>query len=149
MVSLFPVTVHVIFRRDDKVLLIRRFNTGYEDRKYSVPSGHVERGESIRQAAAREAKEEIGIELEPTHVRFAGVMHRKSDDERVDFFVEATQWQGEPANLEPHKCDELLWPPMGSLPSNLIPYVMSALQDRQHAGWFEEFGWNGDDIPAP
>ena len=49
MRSRFPVAVHLFFLRDDQILLLRRFNTGYEDGKYSVVAGHLERVKNTRQ----------------------------------------------------------------------------------------------------
>ena len=46
----FPVAVHILLRRDDEVLLVRRCNTGYEDGKLSVVAGHVEPGETVTRA---------------------------------------------------------------------------------------------------
>ena len=45
------------------VLLSRRYQTGWHDGEYSVPAGHVEAGETVTQAALREAREEVGLEL--------------------------------------------------------------------------------------
>ena len=101
----FPITVHLLFFRDNRVLLLRRFNTGYEDGNYSVPAGHLDGDEPIRMAAQREALEEIGVHIDLKDIAFANVMHRKSDDERVDFFVQIKEWDGEPFNAEPEKCD--------------------------------------------
>lgn len=36
----FPSAVHVFFLREEQVLLLRRFNTGYEDGNYSVVAAH-------------------------------------------------------------------------------------------------------------
>jgi ADP-ribose pyrophosphatase YjhB (NUDIX family) len=91
----FPLAVHIFFIRGGSVLLLRRFNTGYEDGNYSVPAGHLEGDETVVQAAIREAREEIGVELRPDEVAVVGTMHRKSGDERVDFFVVASVWTGE------------------------------------------------------
>ena len=142
MTRRFPVTVHMFFLRGGSVLLARRFNTGYEDGNYSVPAGHLDGDETVVQAAIRETREEIGIALEPHEVRIVGVMHRKSGDERVDFFVTIARWSGEPDNCEPGKCDELRWSPRDALPANTIPYIRRALENSERGAlWVEEYGW--------
>ena len=40
--KIIPASYAVLIK-DNKVLLVRRFNTGYEDGKYSLPAGHVEK----------------------------------------------------------------------------------------------------------
>ena len=87
----FPVTVHLLFFRDDQILLLRRFNTGYADGQYSVPAGHLDGGETVMAAAAREAEEETGLHIAVDHIVFSSVMHRMEGDERVDFFVHVRQ----------------------------------------------------------
>jgi ADP-ribose pyrophosphatase YjhB (NUDIX family) len=137
-----PVTVHLLFFRENQILLLRRFNTGFEDGNYSVPAGHLDGDEPVRAAAQREALEEIGVHINIKDVDFANVMHRKSDDsERVDFFVQVKAWDGELFNAEPDKCDELRWCHLDSLPKNTIPYVRKAIQNFRDGVLFEEFGW--------
>ena len=151
----FPVTVHLLFFRENQVLLLRRFNTGYEDGNYSVPAGHLDGNETVRMAAVREAREEIGVHIDVDNVDFATVTHRKSDetvfpsrgtgagtDERVDFFVCIQDWLGEPYNAEPEKCDELRWYEVEALPENTIPYVRKAIRNYFEGIPFDEFGWN-------
>ena len=137
----FPVTVHLLFFRENHVLLLRRFNTGYADGQYSVPAGHLDGGETVITAAAREAEEETGLRLEAGDLTFSSVLHRIDGDERVDFFVHVQQWQGEPVNTEPDKCDELRWAHVNELPENVIPYVQKAIQNHRDGVKFEEFGW--------
>jgi 8-oxo-dGTP diphosphatase len=137
----FPVTVHLLFFREDQVLLLRRFNTGYADGQYSVPAGHLDGGETVLAAAAREAEEETGVRIESGDILFSSVMHRKDGDERVDFFVRIRNWQGEPVNTEPDKCDELRWVSVNDLPHNVIPYVRKAIQNHHDGVKFDEFGW--------
>ena len=141
MRSHFAVAVHLFFLRADRVLLLRRFNTGWEDGNYSVPAGHVDAGETVTHAAIREAHEEIGVRLEPQDVEVVHVMHRKSEDERIDFFLLVRHWTGEIANREPDKCDDLAWYPVASLPDNMIPYVRQALRNHHNGVLFSEFGW--------
>ncbi len=133
--------VHLFFIREEKILLLRRYNTGYEDGKYSVVAGHLDGGEEVWQAAAREAFEEAGVIIRQGDVETVGVMHRLSNDERVDFFVHVKAWEGELVNREPDKCDELAWFPQDQLPANTIPYVARAISNYREGRWFDSFGW--------
>ena len=136
-----PTGVHLILRRDGQVLLMRRANTGFFDGLFSLPGGHVEAGESIAMAAIREGREELGLELAEASLATVGVIHRLSDTNRIDFFVEVERWQQEPIRAERDKCDLLDWYPERALPAPLVPYVRLALQRRGEAGWILEQGW--------
>ncbi|HZD40913.1 MAG TPA: NUDIX domain-containing protein [Terriglobales bacterium] len=137
----FPVTVHLFFFRENQILLIRRFNTGYRDGEYSIPAGHLDGNETVMAAAAREAEEEVGVRIEAGDTSFSCVMHRTEDDERVDFFLHVHKWQGEPFNAEPDKCDDLCWMDVNELPTNTIPYVRRAISNHLNRVKFDEFGW--------
>lgn len=134
--------VHLFLLRDGEILLSRRANTGYEDGNWSVPAGHLDGGEEVRVAAAREAAEELGIRVRPTDLGVVGVMHRRATDERVDFFLAATQWDGEPRNLEPGKCDDVAWFALDRLPDNVVPYVARAIGNGCAGCWFDACGWD-------
>jgi len=136
-----PVAVHLFFLRDKQILLLRRFNTGYEDGNYGVVAGHVDAGETVTQAAVREASEEVGIILEPTDIQIVHIMNRKSDDERIDFFIAVRHWVGEITNHEPQKCDGLSWTTIDSLPDNIIPYMKYGIENYQAGIYYSEFGW--------
>jgi 8-oxo-dGTP diphosphatase len=136
-----PSAVHLFLVRDGQVLLLRRFNTGYEDGKYSVVAGHLNGDEEVKAAMIREAREEVGVEISPLDLQVVGVMHRKSNDERIDFFLAATSWSGEITNREPDKCDRLAWFDVDGLPENVIPYVKRALDNYRKGSWFDSFGW--------
>jgi mutator protein MutT len=141
MRTTFPVTVHLFFFHENQVLLIRRFNTGYADGQYSVPAGHLDGGETVIAAAAREALEEVGVRLKARDIEFSSVMHRLEDQERVDFFVIVHGWDREPFNAEPEKCDEIRWADVNQLPDNTIPYIKQALHNHRQKIRFDEFGW--------
>jgi len=140
--------VHLFLIRGGRVLLLRRANTGYQDGNFSAVAGHLDGGEEVRIAAAREADEEVGVTIAPANLQVAGVMHRLEGDERIDFFLTADRWQGEPRNDEPHKCAEIAWFPLGELPDNVVLYVRRALE-RYRAEpdriWYDAFGWNGEE----
>jgi len=52
-------TVSIIIKKDDKFLLVKRANKP-EKNFWAFPGGHVEKGERIKDAAKREALEEVG-----------------------------------------------------------------------------------------
>ncbi len=134
---------YLVLRDEEKVLLLWRFNTGYEDGKYSLPAGHVDAGETFTETVIREVGEEIGITLKWEDVRMAHMMHRKSvDSERVDTFFTIEEWTGEPKNMEPNKCDDLSWFPLDKLPENTIPYIRQALECIRDGKFYSEFGWD-------
>ncbi len=140
-----PAAYLVLFK-EQKTLLLRRKNTGFEDGNYGLVSGHVEKGESFLQCMVREAEEEAGILLKAEDLKVAHMMHRKSGlpegDERVDAFVVARRWEGEIQNKEPHKCNELGWFELRALPENTIGYIRQALEHIQEGEFYSEQGWS-------
>lgn len=135
-----PTGVHVLLERDGSVLLMRRAGTGFFDGLYSLPGGHVEEGESIRATAVREMREELGIDVAEAALVTVGVVHRRSDTNRIDFFVRALEWSGEPRIAEPHRCDDLFWCARNALPEATVPYIREALRQGD-SPWIRESGW--------
>lgn len=133
---------YIFFIKDNKILLLRRYNTGYEDGKYGLPSGHIEDNETLTVGACREIKEEIGVILLPQDILLVHVMHRKDKDIRVDFFFAVDKWNTEPKNMEPNKCNDLQWFPIDDLPQNTIPYIKVAIENYRDNKFYAEFGWN-------
>lgn len=125
------VAAFVILEREGKILLARRFQTGYADGHYQMPSGHVEAGELPSDAAIREAKEEIGVTINPADLEWVHTVYRINETDRVsdyvDFFFRATTWEGEPSICEPEKCDDLLWSSVDALPDSTIQTIKHTL----------------------
>ncbi|NLN45886.1 MAG: NUDIX domain-containing protein [Clostridiaceae bacterium] len=138
---MMPVAVHLFLLQDNKIVLLRRFNTGYEDGKYSVIAGHLDGNEDLKSAMAREALEEAGIIIELKDLEIIGVFHRKTATERVDFFLMADKWKGKITNMEKHMCDDLSWHNLDSLPDNMIPYVRKAIENYRYGINFDMYGW--------
>lgn len=138
----FISVVHLILTWENKVLLLRRFNTGYEDGNYSLPAGHIDQAETATQAVIRESKEEIKINLKRKDLTLVHVLHRNGDDhERIDFFFLAKSWQGELVIGEPNKCDQLRWCEDNNLPDNTIDYIKFVLGKINNHEIYSEFGW--------
>jgi mutator protein MutT len=112
------------------------------DGSYSVPAGHIEGGETAREACVREVSEEIGLALSAETLRVAHVMHRYWDDEviYIDFFM-VSDASGEVQNLEPEKCDDLSWFSVDALPEDTIPYIRQAIEAVQRGEFYSESGW--------
>lgn len=120
---------YLVLIKDGKVLLSRRYNTGYMDGFYGFPAGHLDGGETFKQAMVREAREEIGITINPLDLELIHVTDRMMiGNERIDLFFTAKTWQGEPKNMEPEKCDDLSWFDLNSPPENVIPYIGQVIE---------------------
>ncbi len=134
------ISSYVIFCKDGKFLLTRRYNTGYRDGEYSLPAGHIEDREFAVAAALREAEEEVGVKIREEDLLPVHIMHRHCDDhERIEFFFAAEKWEGELKNMEPAKCDDVSWFSVDKIPSNVIPYVRSALDQYNKGNFLSEF----------
>ncbi|MEK8224904.1 NUDIX domain-containing protein [Oerskovia sp. M15] len=124
---------YVLLRRDAKVLLQLRRNTGYMDGHWAAAAaGHVEQGESVLAAARREAREELGIDVATTDLEPLTVMHRTTPgggpiEQRVDFFFSCRSWAGEPMIAEDEKAADLRWFALDALPSPVVPHEAAVL----------------------
>jgi ADP-ribose pyrophosphatase YjhB (NUDIX family) len=137
--------VSLILRKDEKILLIRRFNTGSYDGFYSCAGGGMDGEEPVTQAMIREANEEIGIKLKKENLKVIHVIHskkRSDGTECVGFYVEAIEWTGEPQNMEPHKHDDIAWFSLNDLPQNTSPALKHVLEMFNKNIFFSEFGWD-------
>ena len=137
----FICAVYLLLIKENQILLLKRANTGYEDGKYSLVAGHMDGNETIKQAMIREAREEAGIIIYEEDIKIATFLHRKTDPERFDFFLQCKKWNGEVENKEPDKCSELNWYDINNLPSNIIPCVKKAIENYQNNIMFDNFGW--------
>jgi 8-oxo-dGTP diphosphatase len=136
---------YLILEKNQKILLLKRFNTGFKDGQYSLISGHIEKNESATNCIIREAKEEVGIQIKKEDLKLSLVLHRKSDqnsEERVDFFFKAKKWKGEIINKEPNKCSELNWFNKNKLPKKTINYIKKVLNEINKKSHYLETGWS-------
>ena len=137
-----PVSAQLFLIKDEKILLLRRFNTGYEDGKYSVVAGHIAGNETVAEAMIREAKEEADIFIAREDLKTVHVMHRKKGrGEYIDYFFFCDKWTGDIRNSEPHKCDDLRWFDINDLPDNMVDYIREAIEYYKNGIKFSEFGW--------
>lgn len=136
------VAVHLMLIENGKILLLRRYNTGYEDGNYSVVAGHIDGNESVIKAMQREALEEAGIKIKEEDLEIVHIMHRKSEDrESIDYFLTCKSYTGKISIMEKDKCDELKFYDLDKLPINVIPYVRKGIEYYRNNIPFSIYGW--------
>ena len=136
-----PVTVQLILEKEDKILLMKRKNTGYEDGKYGLPGGHVEKNEEIKIAMIRETKEEIGIDIKKDDLKLYKVVNIKINDETqyIYFIFNTCKWSGNIENCESDKCEEVKWINKDNIPENTIQFIKDLLKNNEDI--YLPYGW--------
>jgi len=139
----FPVDVLVLLIRGGQVLLSERAGDVYLAGSWCLPGGHVEAGEDVREAAARELLEETGAKVGPAALRFVGVTHHRPPhgDSRIGFGFLVDRWDGEPVNQEPHCCAQLAWFDPRRLPEPTMPYSQEIIRLHGTGEAFSLHGW--------
>lgn len=135
----FPILVHTVLCRGDRVLLLRRAHTGFLDGWYALPGGHLERGEGIRNCAIRECAEEVGVVVRPDALEpLAALAYRTGEDQGVNFLFACRRFDGEPRIAEPDLFDDLRWCRPDAFPAQTVGYVEEALRMSVRKLWFRD-----------
>ena len=125
------VGVHVVLLNGDGEILLQHRGPALQlaPSKWSTPCGNLET-EPAPVGAAREAHEELGIEIEPAALEFAHLANFENDQgfgPAFAIFFLARAWSGTPRICEPDKCQSINWYTFDELPLNTVPYVANAL----------------------
>jgi 8-oxo-dGTP pyrophosphatase MutT (NUDIX family) len=78
-----PAVFIAVFDKESRILLQRRYNTGYMDGFYDFPSGHVEANESLKDSAARELKEETSLLVFPESLQLIHINQNNSEEKNL------------------------------------------------------------------
>lgn len=138
------IDVHVILRRGGRVALLRRAGDTWGSGQLCLPSGHLEEGESILDAAVREAREETGIILDPATLRHVLSIHQRNHETghaRIGFAFTPRAWSGDPVNAEPDKHSELIWASPARLPADTVGYAAAVIAAAERGAAFALNGW--------
>ena len=138
MKAIFKSAIHIILINDNKILVQKRKGSKLYPGYYALPAGHIDKGETQYDALVREAKEELGIEINPDDIINNYVVLRRNFfeiDEKIlepyiDFYFEIKNYTGIPRIIEEDKCDELFWTDINNLPEPFINYQGSFLEDK-------------------
>jgi 8-oxo-dGTP pyrophosphatase MutT (NUDIX family) len=117
--ALVPAVLVVVANEAGEILLIRRTDND----KWALPGGAIDLGESVRQAAVRETKEETGIDCEitgivgiysdPGHI----IRYTSNEEIRQEFAIVLT---GRPVSGQPtpsSESREVHWAPLDATDS--------------------------------
>jgi len=126
------VGVGVVIRRGVDILLIRRKNV-HGAGTWSTPGGHLDAGESPETCAAREVREETGIEVE--NVRFLGVTNDVFEAEGrhyITLWMEADYLSGTASVCAEHEMSEVQWCPSEALPADLFLSLHNLVDEQSY-----------------
>jgi 8-oxo-dGTP diphosphatase len=98
----------------EEVLLIWK-KRGVGSQQYNGPGGKVEAGESPREAAVREVREEVGVAVDPGSLAYAGDLHFVFDH---DPFMDVRVYRSRSFSGEPTETPEAdpEWLPVADVP---------------------------------
>ena len=121
------VGIGVMVLKNEKVLLGKRKGSHGEG-EYAWPGGHMEYMESFAECAAREVREETGVEIE--NIRFLRLLNLKTYAPKhyVDIGLLADWKSGEPKIIEPEKIEGWDWYEMDKLPSPLFSTIPTYIE---------------------
>ncbi len=128
--------VFILIEKDDQYFFLRRKDTGWNDGMLTIPSGHIDKGQTARQAAIVEAKEEAGIDIEEEDLEF--IFCHYIYDTYTNFYFKAKKWTGEPMLGEPHLCSEVLWIPKNELPNDVARHVLEMFAGVDQGEYFAD-----------
>jgi len=115
------VGILIFNERGDLFLMKRGKNVRNESGHWDIPGGSVEFNEGLRDAAIREVKEEIGVDIEIVK-QLPAIDHLLPEEKQhwvTSGFVARIQGTGKPENLEPDKCEDIGWFSLQKLPNPL------------------------------
>lgn len=116
----------VMVRRGSMVIMGKR-KGAHGEGTWHFPGGRMEKGENMKESAARELHEETNIVTAPSWLRLAhhnDTYHADRDAHWATFFFELwVDSEIEPQLMEPDKCERWEWVYADGLPSPLFEPV--------------------------
>ncbi len=100
----------IILNKDGHILVGKRKGSFAE--KWSIPGGGLEMGETFENTAIREIKEETNLDIsEPKVIAVTNNLgtYKEEGKHYISIVLLAATYSGELKNMEPEKCEELIW----------------------------------------
>ncbi len=137
-----PAYAAIMLIKDNQIFLVKRRNTDWANNLWSIPGGLLEENETLINAAAREAREELGVEIRTETLQLVHVIHvRKSTTNTKDilgFYFMTNQWFGTAMNNEPHRHSDAAWFSLDSLPEQITEHALQAIDGLKNGKAYSE-----------
>ena len=126
------VGVAVIITKDDQVLLMKRkgvHGTG----TWTTPGGHLDFGETPEQCGAREAKEEVGLDVVDLRFRaFTNDIFELEGQHYISIWMDGKSTSGEPTIAAEEEVAEIGWFAWDALPSPLFLPLENLIKENSY-----------------
>ncbi|HZM24342.1 MAG TPA: NUDIX domain-containing protein [Anaerolineales bacterium] len=126
------VGVAIIITKNDQVLLMKRKGI-HGKGTWSTPGGHLEFGETPEQCAAREAKEEVGLDV--VDIRFRAITNDMFDTtgkHYITIWMEGNSISNDPVIAAEDEVAEIGWFAWESLPEPLFLSLENLLKENSY-----------------
>ncbi len=126
------VGVAIIITKNDQVLLMKRKGI-HGKGTWSTPGGHLEFGETPEQCAAREAKEEVGLDV--VDIRFRAITNDMFDTtgkHYITIWMEGNSISNDPVIAAEDEVAEIGWFAWKSLPEPLFLSLENLLKENSY-----------------
>ncbi len=130
------ISVLLLPIKDKEIFLIKRANTGWEDEKWSIPGGRVELGSSIKETALKELKEETGIIIEESELKFVHIEYLR--DKFINYFFSFVPKDLDIIPQEKDKVSDYGWFSINNLPQPIAANGQKVLQSINEGEYFSE-----------
>lgn len=115
--------------KDNKILLLERQNTWYENNKWLPPGGNVDPGEDPQISSARELLEETGLLVDVSSLKLIWHYQNELNNDHWDnYYYLADDYTGTLENKEPDRHSNIGWFHLNDLPKNTSQVVYDTLK---------------------
>lgn len=139
MKAISRVNTHLFLFERGSVLLSLREAPNVVGGIWSVISGIAVNHKIGQQLILLNAREELGIEIDPIFLSVVHTLREKAYPDSSSLFMSCVKWEGTPKNKKPLKCMEVRFFDVNALPENIDGRVKHALNQVAQGSFYSEY----------
>lgn len=123
MENIVRVGVGLYILNEKKQVLLGLRKSKHGEGTWSAPGGHLEFGESFEEAAARETKEETGLNIDKKDIKIIGTtndFYKESNKHYITIHMMSNEYFGDIKITEQGKWEKWEWFELDKLPENMF-----------------------------